>query len=61
MTSQRLTRSTTFRFNRLATARSFTNRCEKLMMIILGDDGLFWVVTPADATRLTRMGYELAD
>ena len=28
--------------------------------IILGDDGLFWAVTPADFERLVRAGYQVA-
>lgn len=35
-------------------------RCNAPMRVILGDDQLFWVVTPADAERLLRAGYELA-
>jgi len=51
----------TSKFNTLAMAESFCNRTVKIMMIVLGDDGLFWVVTPAAASRLTRQGYELAN
>jgi hypothetical protein len=29
--------------------------------VMLGDDGRYWVVTPADAARLERMGYEYAN
>jgi len=46
--------------SRLANALSFTERCTQIMMIILGDDEKFWVVTPAHATRLIKQGHELA-
>jgi hypothetical protein len=49
-----------FKFNTLAAATSFVNRAKKIWMIILGDDGLFWVVTPAQAAQLVKQGYELA-
>jgi len=29
--------------------------------VMLGDDGRFWVVTPADASRLEKAGYEYAN
>ena len=51
---------TIYRFSSLANATSFSQRCVKIMMIILGDDEKFWVVTPAHATRLMKEGYELA-
>lgn len=31
----------------------------KPMMIVLGDDERLWVVTPATAAKLERMGYEI--
>jgi hypothetical protein len=55
------TAMTTFKFTTFTAADSFRNRCEKIMMIVLGDDGLFWVVTPAHGEKLTRQGYEYAD
>ena len=59
-----LIKSTMFRFNALANASNFANRATYPMRIILGDhDGersQFWVVTPADASRLERAGYEMA-
>ena len=51
---------TIYKFSELANALSFTERCIKIMMITLGDDERFWVVTPAHATRLMKQGYELA-
>lgn len=56
-------RSTIFRFNTLASARSFADRAHKVMMVVLGDaeaGAPYWVTTPADAARLQRAGYELA-
>jgi hypothetical protein len=55
------TKDTIFKFNTFSIATSFINRANKIWMIVLGDDELFWVVTPAHATRLLRQGYELAD
>ena len=53
-----------FRFSTLASAASFANRVSYPMRIVLGDHdgerGEFWVVTPADASRLERAGYEMA-
>lgn len=49
-----------FRFSTLGTALSFADRAVKRMRVVMGDDGYFWVVTPAEATRLERQGYELA-
>ena len=55
------TGETIFRFNTLGAAKSFTNHAMKIWQIILGDDELLWVVTPAHATKLVRQGYELAE
>ena len=63
-TLKTLIKSTMFRFNTLASATGFANRATNPMRIVLGDHdgerGEFWVVTPADASRLERAGYELA-
>ena len=63
-TLKTLIKSTMFRFNTLANASSFANRATYPMRIVLGDHdgerGEFWVVTPADASRLERAGYEMA-
>ncbi len=63
-TLKTLIQSTMFRFTTLASAKAFQARANDIMMIVLGDHdgerGEFWVVTPADATRLTRAGYEMA-
>ncbi len=56
-TLKTLIQSTMVRFTTLA-------RANDIMMIVLGDHdgerGKFWVVTPPDAARLTRAGYEMA-
>jgi hypothetical protein len=45
----------------LGTARSICyEHSLRPMRIILGDHPSFWVVTPADAERLMRAGYEMA-
>jgi hypothetical protein len=48
----------------MASAKAFQARANDIMMIVLGnndgDRGQFLVVTPADAARLQRAGYELA-
>lgn len=41
-------------------AESVVANAAKIMMIILGDDEMFWVVTPAVAQKLVAQGYELA-
>ena len=41
-------------------AESVVANAIKIMMIVLGDDGMFWVVTPAVAQQLVAQGYELA-
>lgn len=51
----------TFRFTRRDLAFSFAHRAEKTLWVMLGDDGRFWVTTPANCARLERMGYEWAD
>jgi hypothetical protein len=48
------------KFRDLALAQSFAYRCTKTMMIVLGDDELFWVTTFAGAQRFVNQGYELA-
>jgi len=45
------------KFQKLGTARNFSNRTTKASAIVLGDDGRFWVVTLAEMTRLEKAGY----
>ena len=42
-----------------ATAWSLADRCTKPQIVMLGDDA-YWVVCPADASRLEKAGYEYA-
>ena len=41
-------------------AFSAANRSQKTAWVMLGDNEKFWVVCPADAAKLERMGYEYA-
>lgn len=47
-----------YKFTNLQTAINFSNRCDKPMGIILGDDERYWVVTLAQMERLIADGYE---
>lgn len=38
----------------------WAEKCIKLHMVVLGDNGKFWVVCFADAQKLVKLGYELA-
>lgn len=49
------------KFNTLKSAKGFQDRAAKAMTIILGDDGLFWVVTLAEGERLIGAGCEVAE
>jgi hypothetical protein len=51
-------KNTTYKFNSLATAKSFAARCEKAVGILMGDDRKFWVVCMADFEGGLRAGYE---
>ena len=50
-----------YKFTDLQIAKSFKNRCTKIMLIMLGDDTMFWVVTPRKAHELEKVGYEYAE
>jgi hypothetical protein len=52
-------RVTIFRFTNNELAAWFARK-GKANMIILGDDGYYWVVTAAQAVRLVKQGYEYA-
>jgi hypothetical protein len=47
------------RFRDRGRALRFADGAAKRHAVVLGDDGRHWVVTPADASRLERMGYEV--
>ncbi len=49
-----------YRFQRSDLAFSLADRAIKSMMVLLGDDERYWVVTMADGERLIRAGYEVA-
>ena len=48
------------KFSTLGVAESFAARCAKLHMVMLGDDGMYWVVKAADGEKLYKLGYEYA-
>ena len=41
-------------------AKNFAASCVKPQRVMLGCDGKFWIVCPADAERMNRSGYEYA-
>ena len=41
-------------------AFKYSNRTNKLSFVMLGCDGRFWIVCGADASRLSKQGYEFA-
>lgn len=47
-------------FNTLSTAAKWAEDLEFSTKIMLGDNGLFWLVTSSDARRLAEAGYEYA-
>lgn len=49
-----------YRFQSPFAAYRFAANATKPMSIILGDCPEFWVVSPADAEGLVKMGYEYA-
>ncbi len=51
----------TQRFVRFDLARDYAARPPKRLWVMLGDDGRYWVTTPANCARLEEMGYEYAD
>ncbi len=47
-------------FTNRETAFGWSKHTVKPSMVILGSDCKFWVVCPADASRLIKLGYEFA-
>jgi hypothetical protein len=47
------------RFTHWGTARNYSARTIKPSVILLGDDGKFWVVSMALGAALERAGYEV--
>lgn len=50
-----------FKFNNFTNARDFAERGRKPMVIILGDDQVFWVTSLAIGEVLLKLGYQLAE
>ena len=50
-----------FKFGNLVNARNFADRTIKPMVIMLGDDMRFWVVTLGLGEQLMKSGYEAAE
>lgn len=48
-------------FKSLQLAENFANRCEKLHLIILGDNNRYWVALPKVTEKLNKQGYEYAN
>ena len=48
------------KFRKLSSAQGFVSHAVKMQVIVLGDNGEYWVVRPVDAVKLERQGYELA-
>jgi hypothetical protein len=48
------------RYSRLGSAIEASYHGEKMRMVVMGDDGRFWVMRPAWAQKLERAGYEVA-
>jgi hypothetical protein len=49
------------KFSSLKLAKSFVGRCEKINLIVMGDDGKFWVALPKVTDQLIKLGYEYAN
>ncbi len=47
------------KFNSEQLAKSFSNRTNKMSVIVLGDDGKYWVVTMGYGRKLYNQGYEV--
>lgn len=47
-------------FSSLEAAKRWANNCIKLHIVMLGDNGKYWVACFADAQKLLKMGYEIA-
>jgi hypothetical protein len=46
------------KFKSLELARSYVERSSKIQMILMGDDGNYWVGLPKHTEQLHRFGYE---
>jgi hypothetical protein len=59
MTASNL-RNRAAQFSSRASAFSFANHSAKSHVVMLGDNGKFWVLSFADAVKLEKLGYEVA-
>lgn len=50
-----------FKFNNLLNAKDLAGRAKKSIVILLGDDGRYWVVSLSLGEELVKSGYELAE
>ena len=50
-----------YKFRSLPNARNFAGRATKPLVIILGDDMRFWVVTLGLGEQMIKSGYEAAE
>jgi hypothetical protein len=49
-----------YRFSNLNAAQGMTERSQRPMFVMLGDDDKFWVVSGRIAQQLEKLGYEFA-
>ena len=49
-----------WKFGNLETARMFAFRCYKIHMVVVGDDGKYWVMRPVDSEKLVKKGFKYA-
>jgi hypothetical protein len=47
-------------FSTLEAASRWANNCIKLHIVMLGDNGKYWVVNFANAQVLQKLGYQIA-
>lgn len=47
-------------FSNVDAAFRWANNCIKLHIVMLGDNGKYWVACFVDAQKLSKMGYEIA-
>ena len=48
-------------FSTRGAAFRWANNCTKHHVVLLGDNGKFWVASFSDAQKLNKMGYEIAE
>ena len=50
-----------YKFGKMESAKRFADNCNGVMMVVLGDDGKFWVGVSRDTEALVKAGYEYAN